>query len=213
MGNVALDIARMLVLSSEQLEKTDVADEALSAFKKSSVQEVILIARRGIAEAAFTPKELEQLMGLDDVDLIIDPNDLALDQQKIEQTELPEFSEVKQNINLLKEISQRQQADNIQQNKKRIRFIFCHSPEYIDNDVNGHKTLHLTRNEIIRDDDGRISIKTTREKSLINANLIVHAIGYQGDAIENVAFDEQRGVIPNQQGRVDIVNHISQVKS
>jgi anaerobic selenocysteine-containing dehydrogenase/NADPH-dependent glutamate synthase beta subunit-like oxidoreductase/NAD-dependent dihydropyrimidine dehydrogenase PreA subunit len=213
MGNVALDIARMLVLSPEQLEKTDVADEALSAFKQSLVQEVILIARRGIAQAAFTPKELEQLMGLDDVDLIIDPNDLALELQTIEQTELPDFSEVKQNFNLLKEISQRQQADNIQENKKRIRFMFCHSPDYIDNDINGHKTLYLTRNEIIRDDAGHISIKTTREKSLIHANLIVHAIGYQGDAIENVAFDEQRGVILNQQGRVDIVNHSSKDKS
>jgi anaerobic selenocysteine-containing dehydrogenase/NADPH-dependent glutamate synthase beta subunit-like oxidoreductase/NAD-dependent dihydropyrimidine dehydrogenase PreA subunit len=213
MGNVALDIARMLVLSTEQLEKTDVADEAFSTFKQSSVKEVVLIARRGVAQAAFTPKELEQLMGLDDVDLIVDPNDLALDLQTIEQTELPEFSEVKQNINLLKQISQRQQGHNFQQNKKRIRFMFCHSPDYIDNDVSGCKTLHLTRNEIIRDEDDRISIKTTGEKTLIDANLIVHAIGYQGDAIENVAFDEQRGVILNQQGRVDVVNHSSQVKS
>ncbi|MEH6445751.1 MAG: molybdopterin-dependent oxidoreductase [Oceanospirillaceae bacterium] len=213
MGNVALDIARMLVLSPEQLKKTDVADEALNAFKESSVKEVILIARRGIAQAAFTPKELEQLMGLDNVDLIIDPNDLTLDLQTMEQTELPEFSEVKQNINLLKQISQRQHGHNVRQNKKRIRFMFCYSPDCIDNDAYGCKTLHLTRNEIIRDEDGHISIKATREKSLINANLIIHAIGYQGDAIENVAFDEQRGVILNQQGRVDTVNQRSKDKS
>lgn len=196
-GNVALDIARMLVLSPAQLARTDVADAALEKFKASAVQEVVLMARRGPAQAAFTPKELEQLMGLPDLDLIVDPADLVLDAQTAAELERPEFGEIKQNLALLREIAARPQVVG----HKRIRFLFCLSPEAIEA-VAGNNVLQAVRNVMNRDAKGQISMQPSGEKVVIEAGLIVHAIGYQGDAVGDVPFDTQRGVISNEAGRV-----------
>ena len=199
-GNVALDIARMLVLEPAQLAKTDVADEALAVFKTSSVDEVVLMARRGPAQAAFTPKELEQLMGLANLDLIVDPADLELDAQTAAELELPEFGEIQLNLKLLKQIAQRPVVAGA--GRKRIRFMFCHSPESIEIGAAGGKVLQAMRNRISRDAQGRISAQPSGESVAIAAGLIVHAIGYQGDAVGDVPFDQQRGVIRNLQGQV-----------
>lgn len=196
-GNVALDIARMLVLSPAQLARTDVADQALAAFKSSAVDQVVLMARRGPAQAAFTPKELEQLMGLPDLDLIVDPADLVLDAQTAAELEQPESGEIKQNLALLQEIAARPSGKA----KKSIRFMFCHSPEAIEA-VEGNNVLHAVRNVMSRDAKGNISAQPSGEKVAIEAGLIVHAIGYQGDAVGDVPFDAKRGVISNEAGRV-----------
>lgn len=202
LGNVALDIARMLVLSPTQLARTDVADAALETFKGSAVQEVVLMARRGPAQAAFTPKELEQLMGLPNLDLIVDPVDLVLDAQTAAELDQPESGEIKQNLALLRDIAARPRVAG----HKRIRFMFCHRPEAIEA-VDGKKVLHAVRTVLSRDTSsqgvrGRITAQPSGEKIAIEAGLIVHAIGYQGDAVDDVPFDATRGVISNQAGRV-----------
>jgi anaerobic selenocysteine-containing dehydrogenase/NADPH-dependent glutamate synthase beta subunit-like oxidoreductase/NAD-dependent dihydropyrimidine dehydrogenase PreA subunit len=202
-GNVALDIARMLVLAPQQLAKTDVADEALAIFRASSVREVVLMARRGPAQAAFTPKELEQLMGLANLDLLVEPADLELDAETTAQLEQPEFGEIRQNILLLKEIARRQPSMAAESDRKRIRFMFFHSPESIESDANGLKSLHALRNIITRDAKGRVSAEPDGKAVTIRAGLIVHAIGYQGDVVGDVPFDAQRGVILNHLGRVE----------
>jgi NADPH-dependent glutamate synthase beta subunit-like oxidoreductase/NAD-dependent dihydropyrimidine dehydrogenase PreA subunit len=202
MGNVALDIARMLVLAPQQLAKTDVADHALATFRASAVGEVVLMARRGPAHAAFTPKELQQLMGLADLDLLVDPADLELDAETATQLEQPEFGEARQNIDLLKEISRRPPSNAAQKNSKRIRFMFFHSPQSIESDGTGLKSVHAIRQVIARDAKGGASAEPGAIAVTIRAGLIVHAIGYQGDLVSDVPFDTKRGVIPNQQGRV-----------
>lgn len=196
-GNVALDIARMLVLSPQQLARTDVADHALAHFKTSSITEVVLMARRGPVQAAFTPKELEQLMGLPDLDLIVDPTDLLLDAATAAQLEQPEFGETLQNMKLLKEIAERPRTPAA----KTIRFQFCHSPEGIT-EVAGTKVLKAVRNVMTRDASGNISAQASGDTVVIAADLVVHAIGYQGDALGDVPFDTKRGVIQNTAGRV-----------
>ncbi len=208
-GNVALDIARMLVLSAGELARTDVADQALAQFSGSAVEEVVLMARRGPAQAAFTPKELEQLMGLADLDLLVNPADLELDVQTLAQLEQPEFAEMRQNLKLLQAIARQTVAKKLknvanaaEHGKKRLRFMFYHSPTAINSDAHGQKLLHAVRNLSTRDAQGHVSVTPGAETVTIVAGLIVHAIGYQGDPVADVPFDAQRGVIQNQQGRV-----------
>ncbi|GEM_PF-17337 len=199
-GNVALDIARMLVLDPDVLAKTDVADEALALFNTSKVEEVCLVARRGPAQAAFTPKELEQLMTIAGLQLIVDPLDLELDSETQAQLQLPEFSEVRQNMELLRQIAQR--TPSLEAGSKAIRFIFNASPLQIDATHDGVKEMILVRNEMQRDERGRISAVATGQTFNLHAGLIVHAIGYQGDAVAGVPFDAQRGVISHVNGRI-----------
>jgi len=191
-GNVALDIARMLILPSAQLDRTDMSDHALMQLNFSAVTEVCLMARRGPAQAAFTPKELEQLMSIDGLELIVDPADLELDAKTLEQLSLPEFSEAQQNIKLLRKIALRPRAPSMS-GRKRIRFLFWHSPASIAPDQNGMKSIKATPTN---------TNNTTLDVLDIEAGLIIHAIGYQGDAINQVPFDASKGVINNQNGKV-----------
>jgi NADPH-dependent glutamate synthase beta subunit-like oxidoreductase len=78
-GNVAVDVARMLVTPPEELGRTDMADHALAALGKSKVREVVVLGRRGAAQASFTTPELRELGKLDGVDVVVDPGEIELD--------------------------------------------------------------------------------------------------------------------------------------
>lgn len=193
-GNVALDIARILILPHDELAKTDIADPSLLALKDSNIQEVCLLARRGAVQAAFTPKELEQLIAIENLDLVINPADLELDEQGEAELALPEFGEARQNMALLREVAKRPLKNDA--NTKRIRFMFLTSPESITEE-NGEKQLHVVRNRLARSEDGRVSAVATDEKSALDVGLIINATGYQGTPIEGLPFDDRRGVIAN----------------
>ncbi|TVP53044.1 MAG: molybdopterin dinucleotide-binding protein, partial [Halomonadaceae bacterium] len=196
MGNVALDIARMLVLAPVQLAKTDIADEALAVLTDSNITEVCLLARRGPVQAAFTPKELEQLMALPDVELVVEPQDLQLDGASEVQLAQPESGEARQNLALLRRIVERGQGGS-----KRIRFLFNVSPVEISSDGEQQQCLSLARNRLQDDGQGRLVAKATGESLRVSAGLVVHATGYQGQAVGDLNFDPRRGVIQNREGR------------
>lgn len=201
MGNVALDIARILILPTEELEKTDIADHALLGLKNSYITDVYLFARRGPAQAAFTPKELEQLMAISNLDLIVDPKDLALDKESLAQIE---SNETKKNIALLEEISQRKKCGG-----KRIHFKFFSSPARINKNSDKLKVLTIARTELQKNSLGRLTATISEKIYKVQAELIVHAIGYQGEKINNLPFDSGRGIILNQQGRVGKSDNLS----
>ncbi len=194
-GNVALDIARILVLPTEQLAKTDIADNALAVLRNSKVSEVCLLARRGPVQAAFTPKELEQLMEIPDLNLVVDPKDLELDDASKAQLEQPEFSEARQNISLLGEIATREKRSG-----KTIRFMFSVSPEKIQQGTDQNRTLSVVHNELQSDGKGRVRAHVTDRSFDLSTGLIVHAIGYQGEAFAGLPFNDARGVLENVQG-------------
>ncbi|GAB3103448.1 molybdopterin-dependent oxidoreductase [Aestuariicella hydrocarbonica] len=205
-GNVALDIARILILPHDELAKTDIADPSLLALKDSNIQEVCLLARRGAVQAAFTPKELEQLIAIENLDLVINPADLELDTQSEAVLALPEFSEACQNITLLREVAKRPLKKD--DNAKRIRFMFLTSPESIT-ETNGEKRLHIVRNRLERADDGDVSAVATNEKSVLEVSLIINATGYQGTPIEGLPFDDRRGVIANDKSLVQEKSYVA----
>lgn len=199
MGNVALDIARILTMPIEELERTDIADYALKALRHSNIREVCLVARRGPVQAAFTPKELRQLLDTKGVDIQVDADDLALD--AISEAELAEplNTEARHNMTLLREAQARPKRGG-----KTIRFMFKVSPTRFEGEGEDDRVSVMkgVRNTLQDNGKGSVSAQATEEQLRLEAGLVVNATGYRGVPIPGVAFDEDRGVIANRGGRV-----------
>src|SRR3954465_7476324 len=197
-GNVAADVARMLALTYDELAVTDVADHALEVLRDSSITEIVVLGRRGPAQAAFTNPEVLELGELEDADVIIDPRDVDLDAASrawIESDEADMTS--KRNVEILTEYSQRTPEGK----RKRVVLRFLTSPVEIvgDGRVEG---VVVERNELVQADDGSLKARSTGERETIPAGLVFRSVGYRGVALEGVPFDDARAVIPNDLGRV-----------
>ncbi len=197
-GNVAIDCARMLALHRDELRVTDTADHAIAAFETAEVDEVLLIGRRGPAQAAFTNPELLELGELADADVIVDPADLELDPLSAAWLESDAADmTARRNVEILREYASRAP----QGRRVRIVFRFCRSPVEIVGREEGVEALVLERNELV-DDGGRIAARPTGERETIEVNMVLRSVGYRGIPLPGVPFDEERGVIPNERGRV-----------
>jgi ferredoxin--NADP+ reductase len=197
-GNVALDAARMLMLSAQELAPTDTADHALEVLARSRVEEVVIVGRRGPAQAAFTNPELRELGELSDADVIVDPGELeralAVPDPALEQNTI-----ARHNVEILREYSQRKPEGR----PRRIVLRFLLSPvELIASGSGRVAGVELARNELVADDSGALRARATEARERIEAGLVFRAIGYLGAALPGVPFDERRGIIPNDCGRV-----------
>ena len=197
-GNVALDVARILVTDPDVLGTTDIADHALQVLHDRGVEEVLVIGRRGPLQAPFTTLELRELghlEGLGDVDVIVDPADL----EDISDEDLEAAGKtVRNNIKVL-----RGYADVAPKGaKRRIVFRFRTSPIEIKGDGKV-ESIVLGRNELVADDTGRVSAKDTGEREEVPAQLVVRAVGYRGVATPGLPFDDKNGTIPHSSGRVE----------
>jgi ferredoxin--NADP+ reductase len=197
-GNVALDVARILVTDPDVLGTTDIADHALQVLHDRGVEEVLVIGRRGPLQAPFTTLELRELghlEGLGDVDVIVDPADF----EDISDEDLEAAGKtVRNNIKVL-----RGYADVAPKGaKRRIVFRFRTSPIEIKGDGKV-ESIVLGRNELVADDTGRVSAKDTGEREEVPAQLVVRAVGYRGVATPGLPFDDKNGTIPHSSGRVE----------
>ncbi len=196
-GNVAIDVARMLVLSSEELARTDIADHALEVLADSSVREVVVVGRRGPAQAAFTNPELLELGELQDVDVIVDPAELELG-LSVPDVEAQDDMTARRNVEILRSYAEREPAGH----ERRIVLRFLLSPVELQAGEDGHlAAVRLVRNELAAGERG-LRAQATGEHETIPAGLLFRAIGYRGVALRGVPFDERAGTIPNEQGRV-----------
>jgi len=195
-GNVAVDIARILVSSPEVLAKTDIADYALEALRESRIEEVVMVGRRGPVQAAFSPAELKELTAIDSVDALIDPADVALDPISAEELDRGD-KHMRRNVEMLTELAK------IEPTKpRRIRFRFLLSPlEVLGDEEGGVRAVKLQRNRLVKG-NGRTRVEATAETELLEVGLLFPAVGYQGKAIAGVPFDENKGRIANIDGRV-----------
>jgi ferredoxin/flavodoxin---NADP+ reductase len=197
-GNVAIDVARMLVLAPSELAPTDTADHALEVLAESHVKEVVIVGRRGPAQAAFTNPELLELGELADADVIVDPAELerAL---AVHDAGAEEHITARRNVEILRSYAERPPAGRA----KRIVLRFLLSPTALLPDDSGHLgTVELARNELVADADGQLRARATGEQETIAAGLVFRAIGYRGVPLPDVPLDARRGVIPNEGGRV-----------
>ncbi|MCV7424418.1 FAD-dependent oxidoreductase [Mycobacterium yunnanensis] len=196
-GNVALDVARILVSDPDALANTDIADHALESLHARGVEEVVVIGRRGPLQATFTTLELRELGDLEamaDVDVVVDPADFA----DISEDELEAAGKtVRQNVKVL-----RGYADTpLRGAKRRIVFRFHTSPVEIRGDGRV-SSIVLGRNELV-DEGGRLVAKDTGAREDLPAQLVVRAVGYRGVPTPGLPFDERSATIPHTDGRVD----------
>ena len=184
-GNVALDIARMLALTREELAPTDTADAAIEAIASSSLKEIVIVGRRGPAQAAFTTPELQEMGELAGADVFIDPADLEGAEPKDTNSE--------RNLAVMRELAAREP----QGKPKRVVFKFFTSPVAIlgDERVEG---IEFVRNVL----DGNERAVATDVTETLACGLVFRSVGYRGVELPGVPFDDRSDTIRNEGGRV-----------
>jgi ferredoxin--NADP+ reductase len=199
-GNVAVDVARMLVLDPDEVAVTDTADHAISALAGCAVEEVVLLGRRGPAQAAFTNPELRELGELTRADVQVDPVELELDEHSARFLEEEADATAKRNVEILTEYSRRGPGSRAH----RISLKFLRSPvEILGEGEDGPVTgIRVVKNRIERSADGRLSAVPTGEEEVIACGLVLRSIGYRGRPVDDIPFDARRGLIRNEDGRV-----------
>lgn len=193
-GNVALDVARMLVLTRAELAVTDIADHALEVLASSGVREVVVLARRGPAQAAFTNPELRELGELSDADVIVDPEELALGEAIADPDADPTAL---RNVEILREYSTRPPAGR----SRRVVLRFLLSPLALTG-TGRVGSLTLARNELTVGAGGALRARATDQRLELPAQAVFRAIGYRGTPLADVPFDTERELIANDGGRV-----------
>jgi len=195
-GNVALDVARMLVLAESELAGTDTADHALEALRESAIREVVVVGRRGPAQAAFTNPELRELGELAEADVVVDGEELrrglAVEDPRAGAT-------ARKNVEILQDYAARAPREG----RRRIVLRFLLSPvEVVAGDAGRVAGVRVVRNELLAEPDGSLRARPTEQSETLPAGLVLRAIGYRGQALPGVPFDERGGVIRNDGGRV-----------
>ncbi len=194
-GNVAMDVARILLRSPEELARTDIADHALDALKGSKVKQVHLIARRGPGQVACTLPELKELCGIEGVSTHLHVEDIRVGLSPEEQ----EKKDTKKILEFFEDIKQSQDSPS---GDKALHFHFLSSPaEFLGSEK--LESLKLHRNQLrIVDDWAKAEMIPDSEFS-IPCGLAFRAIRYKGVPFGDLPFDEGRGVITNSQGAVE----------
>jgi ferredoxin--NADP+ reductase len=193
-GNVALDVARMLALTREELQPTDTTDRAIEAIAGSGISEIVLLARRGPAQAAFTTPELKELGELAGADVVVDPAELELDEASV--ASLEGNTNATRNMEVLREFASRESMGK----PRRIVLRFLVSPVAIlgEDHVAG---VEIVQNELVAEGE-RVSARATDRRETIPAGIVFRSVGYRGVALPDLPFDAARGTLLNDGGRV-----------
>ncbi|WP_163509383.1 FAD-dependent oxidoreductase [Fodinicola acaciae] len=186
-GNVALDVARMLVTHADDLASTDVPDDVLAALRTNKVTDVYVVGRRGPAYAKFTAPELRELPELDDVDLIVHPDDMVLDPASQELVD--GNRKVRTNVNLFTEWSKKPLTGA----SRRLHLLFWRKLK----DVTGTDDVTGVRFERTHPGSEHLG-----EIDAIEVQAVFAAIGYEGQPLPGLPFDPFSGTVPHETGRV-----------
>jgi ferredoxin--NADP+ reductase len=194
-GNVAVDVARMLALSADELAPTDTTDEAMAAIVGSGLREILMLGRRGPAQAAFTTPELKELGELAEADVVVDPIELELDATS--EAAIADDTNARRNLEVLREYSARGPTGK----PRTLRLHFCTSPVAVlgEDRVEG---IEVVRNALVADANGEVRAVPTEPREVIPCGVVFRSVGYRGVPLPAVPFDEERGTIPNRDGRV-----------
>jgi ferredoxin--NADP+ reductase len=193
-GNVAVDVARMLALDESEIATTDTTDPAIAAILAAPIEEIVMLGRRGPAQASFTTPELKELGELADCDVVVDPAELELDAAS--EAALAETA-VARNLDVLREYATRVPSGK----RRRLSLRFCVSPVAILGDGKV-EAVEVVRNQLVADERGRVSAVPTEEREVIPCGIVFRSVGYRGIPISDVPFDEERGTMRNSGGRV-----------
>lgn len=195
-GNVAIDVARILVHSHDRLAATDIADHALEALSRSRVRRVMLLGRRGPAQASFTNPELREFGRLEGVCAVVDRDEIELDAAS--EASLEGNAVKTRNMATLREYA----ASSCEDGERVVRFRFMVSPVEVvakDGRVAG---VRIERNRLVAGEDGYVRAEGTGETEVVPCGMVIRSVGYRGAPLPGVPFDERRGIVPNEEGRV-----------
>jgi ferredoxin/flavodoxin---NADP+ reductase len=187
-GNVALDVARMLALTPAELAPTDTTDPAIEAIGASTLREIVIVGRRGAAQAAWTTQELKEMGELAGADVHVDPTDLDDPQEA--------NTHVQRNLEVLREFDARGPTGK----SLVVRFLFLRSPVAIHGEGKV-EAIELVQNRL-EEQDGRLVAVPTEERETLECGLVFRSVGYQGVALPGLPFDERRGTLLHEAGRV-----------
>jgi ferredoxin/flavodoxin---NADP+ reductase len=195
-GNVAADLTRMLLQPVDRLRGTDIAANALDSLARSRVRVVHIIGRRGAAQAKFTTREIQELIELPDCSVEVAEDGMHLGATCLEELQESGNTVSARNVELFRKL--KSGADSSA--ARRIVFHFCKSPVEIIGPERV-RSLVFERNTLAGSAFRQVARGTGTLGSL-DCGLVFRSIGYRGSAMPDVPFEEQRGVIPNLEGRV-----------
>ncbi len=198
-GNVAVDVARILCRTPEELAVTDIADYAFEALKQSRVKEVYLLGRRGPAQAAFTNPEIKELGEMAGADIYVPPEEAELDELSRAELERTQDRLTMKKVDIIKSYAQR--PDEARPRQLILRFLV--SPVELMGDERGHlKTMRLVKNKLYATEAGTLRPQPTGEYEELPVGLVFRSVGYRGVPLPGVPFHDKWGVILNHKGRV-----------
>src|SRR5690606_13533886 len=196
-GNVAMDVARILAKTVDELRTTDIADHALEKLAHSQVTDVYILSRRGPAQVKFTAAEVKEFGELAEAEPVVDPADLVLD--PLSAQEIAQDAGAQKNLAILKEFAERPLSGK----PRRVHFHFFASPvELLGSDQGRVQMVRVERNELRPTADGYLAAHGTGEYYTLPACLVLRSVGYKGIPLEDVPYDTRTGTIPNVDGRV-----------
>ena len=198
-GNVAIDVARILCRTPEELAKTDIAEHAFEALRKSRIREVYLLGRRGPAQAAFTNPEIKEIGEMAGADVVVSPEEAELDELSRAALERTQDRATMKKVEILKSY-----ADRPLSGKSRILSVrFLVSPvELRGDDAGAVVGMRLVRNQLYATPTGTLQPKATDRFEDLDVGLVFRSVGYRGVPLPGVPFNESWGVILNEKGRV-----------
>lgn len=195
-GNVAVDVCRILCRTPSELAKTDIADYALEALRNSNVKVVHMLGRRGPAQGAFTTPELKELGEMEDADVIVYPEEAKLDElSKASMADADRGTMRK--VELIQDFAERELTGK----SRRLYLRFLVSPVELSGDGRV-ESMKLVKNELYATEAGTLRPRPIDEFEEIPVGLVFRSIGYQGVRLPGVPFNENWGVILNEEGRV-----------
>jgi len=193
-GNVALDIARVLLRSPDELAKTDIAGHALSQLRENGIREVVLLARRGPAQAAFAQSELVDIAKLEGVSVTLDRAVVEAEAEGLAELDGP----ARRNVQYMLELARQEPRES----ERRLKLQFLASPVEILGDERGRvRGVRVERTELSRGPK-RVEARGTGEHFEIETGIVFRSIGYLGLPLPGVPYDDKAGIIPNRDGRV-----------
>lgn len=197
-GNVAMDVARILARSYNELYETDIADYALEALKSSNIKKIYVLGRRGPAQAAFTNPEIKELGEMEEAEIIVTLEDATLDELSIKALEEGGDRGAQKNVAILQEYAEREPDTS---KPKQIHMRFLVSPVEIIGDEKV-ESVKIVKNELYLNERGTLRPRATETFETIPAGLIFRSVGYRGVPLPGVPFRDDWGIIPNDTGRI-----------
>ncbi len=191
-GNVAVDVARILAKTTDELAQTDITARALEVLAESKLREIRMVGRRGPVQGAFTPVELKELGELKDADVVVDPHDLELNDASRAEIEVLKWRDAKKNVEILREFAARPLSGKA----RKLVIPFYRSPKEFRVDE-----LLLEHNTLTGDAGAQRAVGTGHVET-VACGALFRSVGYRGIPIAGVPFDEKAGIVPNLEGRV-----------